>query len=437
MNILYRYISIAFVLAGFSGSAQNILTAEQALQITLENNFGLKIARNNVSISENNASLMNSGYLPTVNLRAGANYANNNSSLEFSDGRTQDVTGAESVSTNAALEASYVVFNGMARSEQWKKYKLTHSLSELDAQLTTENTIMQLLQAYYQLAFLKEQNSIQQQMISISNDRMKRSVLMQEYGQGNELQVLNASVDLNNDSISLFNLTQQYNNAQRNLNLIMGREANGVFDADTSIAFNGLTNIDLLLEKTISQNVQLLQARQNIQLAEQDSRISKASYLPSVSVNGTYNYNSSQNQAGFILGQNVNGLSTGASLNWNLFDGGGTSTRVKNAKIRTENTKELLAQIQLQTEIQLRNAWSDYQNKLFIFQKEKSNMKVNQQNFKYSKQRMEIGQITGTDFRLAQINLARTISNLSKAKYDAKIAELEVLHIAGMLIQGL
>ena len=70
-------IAIVLFLATLQGFSQEILTKKQALAITLENNFGIKIANNNFEVARNNAGIYNSGYLPTAALNSGGDYRNN------------------------------------------------------------------------------------------------------------------------------------------------------------------------------------------------------------------------------------------------------------------------------------------------------------------------------------------------------------------------
>ena len=65
-------------LSTLQGFSQEILTRKEALKITLENNFGIKIANNNLAIAKNNTSIYNNGYLPSASINSGADYRSNN-----------------------------------------------------------------------------------------------------------------------------------------------------------------------------------------------------------------------------------------------------------------------------------------------------------------------------------------------------------------------
>ena len=62
---LYKFIIIAFIFSGFTSGAQDSLLSKQsAVDIALENNYDIRIAKGNVESASNSASIYNSGYLP-------------------------------------------------------------------------------------------------------------------------------------------------------------------------------------------------------------------------------------------------------------------------------------------------------------------------------------------------------------------------------------
>ena len=78
MIYIKNTMTVLLVLFIIQVNAQDLLTKKEALQIALENNYGVKIANNNLEIAKNNSSIYNSRYLPTVSTSAGANYNNSN-----------------------------------------------------------------------------------------------------------------------------------------------------------------------------------------------------------------------------------------------------------------------------------------------------------------------------------------------------------------------
>jgi len=185
-------------------------------------------------------------------------------------------------------------------------------------------------------------------------------------------------------------------------------------------------------------NVALLQTERNLAINKYDIRVNKSGYLPSIGLNGSYGWNLNQNAPGaFFPGVNVNNtrnFGLGATLTWNLFDGGGTNVRVKNAKIAYENQELLKEQVLLEVNRDIQNARAIYENRLNIYNIQEQNVLTNQNNFERSKEQFQLGRITSIEFRQAQINLLNAQTNKNLAKYDAKLAELQLLQLTGQLL---
>lgn len=451
---------IFFCIVGILGAQEEkMLSKDAAVNLALANNFGIKVARNQAEIAKNNKSVLNSGFLPTLTGTAGANYQRDDSVFEFpgqflrnEDGsiRLNPDTGspisrpdvnlnkAEAQRYNASLNANYVLFDGLGRFYNYKRLKEQYQLSELQARETIENTMLQLFSVYFEVARLSENKKVLQQALEISAQRIKRSEYAFEYGQNTKLDILNAQVDVTNDSINLLNTKQQLANTKRDLNVLINQDLTVGFAVDTLVNFIPKIQMEEYISQTDLNNVALLQTERNLAINAYDIKVNKSGYLPAIGLNGSYGWNLNQNAAGpFFPGVNVNNnrnFRLGASLTWNLFDGGGTSVRVKNAKIAYENQALLKDQIELEVNRDIQNALAIYRNRLTIYQIQEQNVSTNQNNFERSKEQFQLGRITSIEFRQAQINLLNAQTNKNLAKYDAKLAELQLLQLTGQLL---
>jgi outer membrane protein TolC len=416
-------------------SAQELLSPDDAIQLTLSHNYGIQIANNTVKVAENNTSVLNSGYLPTVTGNAGATYNVDNTEAEFSNGNSTVLNGAESSRYNASINLNYTLFDGLGRLYNYRRLKEQYQLSELEARATIENTLLQLFSVYYSVAQLSENTSAIKETFEISKDRLTRSEYQFEYGQNTKLDVLNAEVDINNDSINIVNTEQELINAKRDLNVILGNKLTQDFNVDTSISFVFDLNKNDLWSKTKSNNVSLLQAEKNIDISTLDVKSNRSQYLPTVGLTGSYGWNRNNNNAAAFVAVSTNtGLSAGVNLTWNLFDGGTTMTRVKNAKLTLENQQLQKEQILIDLERNFNNAWDDYKNKVLIYELQQENIKTAKNNFDRTQEKFKIGQVNSIEFRQAQLNLLNAELSRNQAKYNAKLAELVVLQLSGDLL---
>ena len=429
---------IIFVFMSFcmtSIAAQKLVSVSEAIELALENNYGIKIISNNKEIAKNNAGVLNSGYLPTVTSSSGATFNRDNLEAEFANGESTALNGAKSSRYNASINLNYTLFDGLGRYYDYKRLKETYKLSELQARETIENTIAQLYVVYYNVAQVTENVAVLEKTLTISKDRITRANYQFEYGQGTMLNVLNAQVDINNDSINLINAKQLLVNTKRDLNVVLGNVISSEFRVDTTIDFK--LNIDQndLANKVKLNNVNLLQLDKNIMINTFIVKANKSGYLPSLGLTGSYGWNKGNNNAASFVAVSTNtGLSGGLSLSWNLFDGGATATRVTNAKIELENRSLEKESMVIDIERNFNNAWDDYQNKLIIFQVQENNIITSTNNFNRTQEKYKLGQANSIEFRQAQLNLINSELNRNQAKYAAKIAELTVLQLSGELL---
>ncbi len=421
---------------GLQGVAQEILSKEEALKITLENNYGIQIAINELKIADNNKGLLNSGYLPEVIAGSNATYLrDHNITAEFRDGTSTTLSNAESRRYNAEGSINYTLFDGLGRLYNYKRLKESHHLTELQARQTIEAAIFQLMTGYFDVARLKLAAHTAQQSLEISKNRLIRAKNVYQYGQNTQLDVLNAEVDVNNDSIVFLNTRQGYSNAKRDLNFLMGRAVQTDFELDTTIRFIPPLKLELLLEAAKENNVSLLQADSNLKIRKYDLKVDRSDFLPSLGISGGYSWAENQNNsAAFLSSQQAYGLSGTATLGWNIFDGS-TINRVKNSKIAIENQEILKKQMEQQVILEVSNAFETYQNQLFVLQAQEKNVLTNQRNFQRSEQQFKLGQISSIEFRQAQINLLNAKINRDTAKFDAKMAEINLLQLSGKLLE--
>lgn len=449
--IRLRFIHLLLFFPVCSVFAQeNTLSKEEAVTKVLENNYGIEIAKNEVEIADNNAGILNSGYLPTLTGTAGATYNTNDTTTEFPGQLDEnnnpradiEVNDAESQRYNAAVNLNYTLFDGLGRFYSFKRLKEQYQLSTLQARETIENTMIQMFSVYFEIARLTENKNVQKQALEISNDRIKRAEYSFEYGQNTKLDILNAQVDVTNDSINLLNTEQQLANAKRDLNVVLNQNLNEEYEVDTTVVFIPKFQLVEFMDKTITNNVAILQTESNLSINAYDIKVNKSGYLPTVGLTGSYGWNRNQNApSAFLTGaifpgtnSNVASMSLGANLTWNLFDGGGTTVRVKNSKITYANQELLRKQVELEVNRDMQNAMAIYENRLKIYQIQEQNVFTNQNNFERSREQFQLGSITSIEFRQAQINLLNAQTNKNLAKYDAKLAELQLLQLTGQLL---
>lgn len=431
--------------------SQEVLTKQEAIKVTLENNLGIRIAENNVEIAENNKGLLNTGFLPTISGTAGANYQRDDSTFEFPgqfsiDEETgeqvprpdADLYKAEAQRYNARLTADYVLFDGFGRWYDMKRLKEEYNLSSLQARETLENTLLQMFTVYFEAARISENIEVLKQTYDNTKNRLQRANYSFEFGQVNKLEVLNAEVDLVNDSINMMNERQLLENTLRDLNIVLNVDLERQFAVDTTLAFINELQLEDFASQGEQNNVRMLQAKSNMTINDYSLKSAKSVFLPTLGLTGFYGWNLNNNAPGpFFPGVTTNNrrnFGLGATLSWNLFDGGSGITQVRNARVLLESQDAQQEQIAQEVKRDIANAKGDFQNRFKVYQLQQQNVITATDNYNRSNERYKLGQITSVELRQAQINLLNAKTSKNLAKYNAKLAELQLLQLTGQLL---
>jgi len=373
---------------GINLNAQNVLTLEQAKTITLNNNFGIKIAKNNVALAENQTDKKVNGYLPTVSANAGLNGNFGGSSQKFGNGNEASTSNAFTWGGNASVRANYTIFD-KRRDLTLEQLKESLNLSNLQLRQTIEQNLLQVYNGYFQVAQLNEN-------------------------------VLNAKMNLEN--------------AKRNLNVSMGRSTTEDFKVEINSEIDKNLTLESLIEASKKENIALQVNRQNLLVNEMNLQIIEAEKRPTVSAGASYDFNYSDNPTGAFIDQsNSRGLAANVGVNWTIFDGS-RDIRKQNVVINLSNQKLQINQLQQQLERDIINAWSNYQNAIFVLQVEGSAVETNRENFTQTEERVKLGQLTSIEFRQAQLNLLNAQTSLNNAKFDVKLREIQMMQLVGKLI---
>jgi outer membrane protein TolC len=215
----------------------------------------------------------------------------------------------------------------------------------------------------------------------------------------------------------------------------MGKNEDPDYNVNTQVSFMLQPVKQELYEKMKVNNVTLQQLNKNITISDFQLKANRSGYLPTIGLTGTYGWNKNNNNAASFVATSTNtGLSGGINLSWNLFDGGRTRTQVQNAKINLDTQQLQKQQIENELLRDFNNAWEDYQNKLFVFHTQQKNVLTSEDNFNRSEEQFKLGQITSIEFRQAQINLINAVNAMNASKFDAKLAELQLLQLSGDLL---
>ena len=416
--------------------AQNDLTISTAVKKTLENNLDIKISENFEKIAKNNSSILNNNYLPTFQIGSEINTNKQSIEVETPSGLSGTLDNTQTDNSSAVVSVNYNIIDASGRKYNYKKSKELYSKSNLEVKEIIENTILQLFTVFYEVSRLSEERKILRNALDISKNRYERKLLEFEYGQTNNLEVLNAEVDVNTDSINFLNTSKKLLNSKRDLNLIMNIDLESEFKIKPEIDFLNKEEIANIFSNDISNNTNLLIADKEVLIADLDKKVAKFSYLPTLGLVGSYGWNKSinDNPYAFYNRSISDGFSAGINIRWDIFRGGKKIIFNKNSEVNKQNSLLNKQKIELELRKELRNSYQRHLNNLFILEVQKKNLETNKNNFERNLERYKIGLVSSIEFRRAQLNMLNAELSNNTANYQAKLSEAYFLKISGEII---
>jgi outer membrane protein TolC len=413
------------------------MTLAKAIETTMVNNYDLKMAGNRLKQAENNNSAGNAGLLPSVSINGSTEYSNMDNEMELNgSNETISTSNAESVSYNAAARIDYTLFDGFGNVYTYQKLQQANTLQETVYRQQMEVTILQVVQDYYEVCRAQQNLTLAKESMRISRDRYNRARDQLAYGQANQLDLLNAEVDMNNDSTAILQAEQAFLMSIKSLNVVMGIDIDESYTIDDQISFREDLTAEWVMTEAMLNNSSLLLQQQQEEISQMDVKITQASKYPTLSAYGQYGYSRQDNDAGQLAYNQNKGATAGVSLKLNVFNGHQQRIREQNSRLDLLSQQERTRQVQAELERDAANAYTDYSYKRRIADLQKSSLEQARLNFDQTKEMFQLGRVTSIEFRTAQQNLLHVANKYNDALFQAKVAEYSLLQLTGTLIQG-
>ena len=424
---------LLFLVVGLQTQAQEILTIEDAVKIALENNYDIKIAKNDLKIDQANVTSGNAGMLP----RATASVTDNNSVQNLNqtriDGTENSLNNAKNNSLSYGVLLDWTIFDGLRMFARKDQLRELQKLGEAELQLTILTKISDVNATYFNLVQQQQQLTALDSTLVISNQRLDLAKNRFSIGKASKLEVLNAQVDLNTDKVNLLKQQELYTNTKTALNEILAREGKTNFTVVNSITIDNQLVLGELINLAEQQNPMLQAQIINKRVAELQLKQVKALRYPTVRVSTGYNFGQSQSSLGFITQSTSRGLNYGFNASLNLFDGLAQNRNEKIAAFQIETASLQIEQQSIQLKTQLTTAFQTYLTNLELIELEEKNETIAKQNLDITLDKFRIGTITTLEFRTAQLNYVTAKVRYSNAQYQAKLSEIALREIAGNL----
>ena len=435
-NLIKIVFLFSLLIVKGSIQAQNSLSLEDVLAISIKENIDIKIKTNELNQVKNYEKVGVLGTIPKIKVFGTASGNKGISSIEFATDDFPKIEDAdsESKSINGNVEFSYNLFGGIGSIYTYQKLKKQSDLKSTELIIQIEQVLLKSAKQYFDIAYLQEQNKILTELLDISQERYNKIKVQKQFGNASKLDLLSAEIDLNKDSINLLNSSYELKSAKQRLNQTLNRQPNLDFNVENKVEINKYLNYDELLNETQNNNNNILFQKYLIEITKKDKKINNVSILPNINISAQYGYNQTESNTSIILNQTNLGLTGFINLSWDIFDAVARRKIAQNTQIEIESNKLKLESLNKDIIKDFNASFQQYKNNLNLIEIEKRNNQSSEKFFERAKEQFYQGQLSRSDFRLAQLDLSISKNRLNQTLYKAKIAELNLYRLSGNII---
>jgi outer membrane protein len=220
---------------------------------------------------------------------------------------------------------------------------------------TTAQVLLNVRTAFFAARARKDLVTVAEETLANQEAHLKQIQGFVEVGTRPEIDLAQARTERANAEVTRIGAYANYQTAKAQLNQAMGIEASTEFDVanDQLPAVDGEdAAIDALVEEALRARPEVASIEAELRSQEASVTSARSGWFPSLGINAGMN----------DIGKGLGGpdatwnWNAGATLSWNLFQGGMTRSLVREAEAGLETVKAQLATLRLQVRLELEQA---------------------------------------------------------------------------------
>ena len=431
--IKWRKLALGiFAVASTLAYSQQTITLKQAIEFALQNKADALKAKLDITNADAKILEAKAGALPT--LKGSTNITYNPIIQEIALGGQTFKMGQPWVAI-AGVQLQQALFNQQVFIGL-KAAKSTKEFYQLNANLTEEQIIERVSNAYFQVFTAQEQKNTLES--SYSSTEKVRNVIKSLYDNG-----LSKKIDLDRTNVNLTNIEtniKQSNNgitqAENALKFYMGMP----IETKIQLVQEDMAVTPHLLDDTVNtdERTEVKVLLKNKELLEYQKKATIANYYPTVNLTANYNWQGLGEKFPLTNGSSKGVMwsdysAIGLGINIPIFNGFATKAKVQQNQIDIDKLEIDIKDTKLGLDQAYQNAKAQIENSLATLESQKANVKLAEDVLADTKSNYQYGLATLTDLLDAENSLVQAKNNYTTAILDYKIAEVQYYKSKGEL----
>lgn len=395
----------------FTAAAE--LSLDDSIALALQNNPSIKMAIADKDkavwgIKENEGGKMPSLSLSNSNNRSGA----------------EEASSSENFSTS--LRVSWPLYTGGRTEGLIDQAKYNANIATVGVAKVKEQVKLDTTTAYFSVLQNNKLVKVNQQTVDNLSAHLKNVQAQYQVGTIAKSDVLRSEVELANAQQNLTKAKNAYDVSVATFNNTIGLPLDSQNTMKDDLAF---AQYDMSLEDSIKmakeKRPEIVQSQDTINAAKAGIKVADSGKLPTVSASGTQGWSGSK-----FPGDKSN-WTVGVSASWDIFDGGVTNAKIKEAQANMEKVNHSDQQTRTAVELEVRQAYLSMKEAEARIETSKVAVGKANEDLKASQAKYYAGVGTNLDVIDAQVALTQAETNATQAVYDYSVNKAKLQKAIG------
>ncbi len=426
--------------SSFLSAQERVLTLPEAIEYAMQHKADAEKARLDIRKGEAEIAEVKSNAYPNITVNSSTTY----NPLVQESLLPGEIFGAPGQQIKVAFGQKWTSSNMVQLTQNifnqqvfvgLKAARSTQEFYIINAQLTEEQIIEKVANAYFQVYQAEQMLNNAQSNLKITNETLKIIKGLFDAGLSRKIDYDRVVVARNNILSSQKQLQNAVELSENALKFMIGmpiaedislpeQTFEPSFLADRSADFAARTEVKLL--------------NKQIELLNWKKKASEAEYYPSVALSANYGFLGQGEKFPLFYGEK-NGVfwsdlaSIGLNIRIPVFNGFATKARVELNSIEIEKAQADLRETTLGLDLAYHNAIAQLENNETTIGMQEENVKLAEEVLSNTRSNYQYGLATLNDILDAERDLTEAKNNLTRAQLDYKLAEIDLLKSQGKL----
>ena len=321
----------------------------------LSNNLKLNAERKAHKATEQEINISRGEFLPNLTI-SGTQTSSETFNRTDSSGTSLDDTNLNTEKKSINVEQK--IFQGFQGYNLLKKSKLEVEKSFLELKLVEQNTILETSKVYFDLILKSQNKEFNENNVSLFERQVESDRARLQKGEITLTDLAQSESSLAGANAQMIIAETDLQNTRVDFEKIIGVSPPNNLETNYQLNIKLPISLSESLDLAKSNNQRLLIAAIDYQIANRELNIEKSKLSPSA----TLNYSKSETNQLSSTVDETDEEKLEAKISWPIIKGGKNFSSIKKSKLKKQESKLLLENIEKETSSDTTNAWSNFKS---------------------------------------------------------------------------